>query len=259
MINAFMEYSGIMVDEDEDFDARDYESPLDYTDLIRDSVFEGDYPMDTIIEGLTEQFQNYIRTEDKTDYVDIFYTQYNYSYEKVISDDDDIHKQEELEVLDNIKDKFIDHISNLFKNRLALNINALDDQSTPDVDEQEFAIRKSYEFFILNARNNFRNVIAKDMMTKIPQELVEDELFTLTRNLIQEYSPLLKMTPIDFLKYTADEDIIELYDNMDISGNFMRKYTPKLYENNELEVDIISDIDLLHQLSNKITNPEGGI
>ena len=53
--------------------------PTDHIGLIQDSVFVGEFPLEVILEGLRNQFSNYIGTDDRTDYVDAFYKQYESS------------------------------------------------------------------------------------------------------------------------------------------------------------------------------------
>lgn len=89
----------------------------------------------------------------------------------------------------------------------------------------------------------------------------DDEYMYAINEYMKSYTPLIVgITPIDFLKYSGDEEIFELFNDGVINGNFLRKYTPKLYQNEELEVDIIDNIIMTQYFRDSISNfNKGGI
>ena len=62
------------------------------------------------------------------------------------------------------------------------------------------------------------------------------------------YTPLLTMTPTEFLKYRGDDDITDLFENGVVSGNFLIKYSPKLYANDEFQVELINHIVMIQTM-----------
>ena len=47
--------------------------------------------------------------------------------------------------------------------------------------------------------------------------------------------------------YIKDEDMIDLFESNKVIGNFLRKYSPKLYQNEEFKIDIINNITTYSQ------------
>lgn len=232
-----------------DQDNRDYNP--DYTDIIKDAAFLGEYPFDSILEGITNQFENYISTEDRTDYVDIFYEQWTESVEEAMVDYED-HPQEKKDVLFKYYNIFIDTIYELFKKRLFITINPIDEETFIDQDDLEIIIRKLYEFFILEARNNFKIIIAKKILPKL-KKIKEKDYVSQVQDLLEDYGPIItNITPMDFLKLGKADEISEMFDEGIVTGNFMKKYSPKLYIHEDLEFDIINYIVMVNELRSEI-------
>lgn len=225
------------------------DEPMDYSELIEKEALTGEYPFDVIQESIETQFNNYINIEDKTNYVEIFYEELNNSYMALERDEEEFHKAELKEILDKIYDRFEAFIARLFNQRLSLTIMALENEEA-DEDEVKFVVKTLYEYFILNARGNFKNAISKDIKRKIHTLIMDDrEYFATIRNMLNEYSPLLiAMSPAEFIAYNSNKDIDELFNTGKVSGNFLRRYTPKLYDNEDLEVEIINQITLSQSL-----------
>lgn len=226
---------------------------VDYSEIIADSAFLGDFPFSSITEGIETQFNDYINMEDKNNYVDIFYDQLHASYEEATKDPE--HPQELKDALDKILDTFIDNITQLFAKRLTITINAVEAEDI-DQDEVELVLRRLYEFFILGARENFKVVIAADINYKTFNEKVEDndaEFFNKIERLLSHYSPLiLEIGPMEFLKYRGDEEIYGLFESGKVNGNFLRKYSPKLYQNEEFKVELINHIVIVKEVKEEL-------
>lgn len=224
---------------------RNDDEVVDYNDIIKASAFVGDCPFDTIIEGLIEQFNDYINIEDKTNWMDVYYTQMHNSRETVRTNVDEDHPNEIMEVLDELQTKFITKVCDLFKERLTISFMDVESEST-DYNDLEFVFRRMYEFFILGARNNFKTVIAADVTPKVSDIKDDREYFDRVQELVMTYSPLiLSMGPVDFLKHRNDVEIIEMFDNGKVVGNFLRKYSPKFYQNEEFMVEVINYITMI--------------
>lgn len=230
----------------------DEERVGDYAEIIKDSAFLGDTPIDAIIDGLVSQFNDYINIEDKTNYLDVYYTQMHNSREAVRTSVDETHPTEIMEALDEIQAKFITKLCDLFKERLTISFMDVESEST-DYDDLEFVLRRMYEFFILGARNNFKTVIAADVLPKVSGIKDDREYFNRVQELVASYSPLiLSMGPMDFLNYRHDMEIVEMFDNGKVVGNFLRKYSPKFYQNEEFMVEVINHITMIEQFKTNL-------
>lgn len=238
------------------------DQPTDYSEMVEEDIFLGDTPYDVIIEGITNQFNDYINISDPTNYVDIFYNQLNASYESINSDEEEDHPIEKIEALDRIYEKFLNEINDLFKLRLTLVIIDLDDGeiSSSDKDELEFIIRRLYEFFILDARNNFKVAISSDILHKANNFMSDSdvEYFKKINTLLDtNYTPLIRgMSPKEFIEYQGDNEIIDLFEDGKVSGNFLRKYSPKLYQNEEFRVELINYITMIQQFKDDVLSGE---
>ena len=222
------------------------DQPTDFMELIRERAFLGDTPFDSICEGIRKQFENYINMEDQTNYVDIFYQQLALSYDVVNNDESEEHPNEIRDVLDSFYQAFMDIMQSLFSTRLTITIPDLEAESI-DREDLEFIIRRLYEFFILGAKNNFKVVIATDINPKLKDIGDDDnEYFRRLNELMENYSPLiLTITPMDFIRYRGDQEIYDLFDNNRVVGNFLRKYSPKLYQNEDFRVELINYITMV--------------
>lgn len=231
----------------------DADQPVSWEERMEQTIFLGDTPFSVILESIENQFQDYINMEDDTNYVDLFYEQLHASYDALEKDEEEEHPEEARDVLDHIRDQFLSKMETLFAQRLTLTIMALDAEAI-DEEEAEYVIRKLYEFFILGARENFKSVIAKDVNAKI-LTLIEDDTkyFETVKDMLTSYSPLVTaIGPMEFLKYQGDQEVYDLFDDGKVTGNFLRKYSPKLYQNEEYEVELINYITMYGQLKEEL-------
>lgn len=233
----------------EDSDYYEESTEYDYFEIITSNAFQGNIPYNTIIEGLENQFIDYINMEDMTNFVDVFYDQLHASYEIINSNEDEEHPTELFEALNNLQDKFIDTLSDLFEQRLTITfVDLLGD--IRNYDDIEFVLRRSYEFFILGAYNNFKTVITAYVFPKVNNITDDKEYFKMIRELISSFNPLItSFGPTEFLQYRGEKEILEMYENGKIIGNFLRKYSPKLYDNEEYECEIINHITSIQAFS----------
>jgi hypothetical protein len=232
----------------------DADIAVDYSEIITDQVFLGNIPYASIIEGLTEQFNDYIKLEDDTDYVDAFYTQLHLSYNSIEQDDEEFHGTELREALDKIHQSFIDFMATKFQERLTITIRALDAEEY-NRDDIERIFRHLYSFFILGAKANFTTVITADTLRYLGEKNLDDDtFFKKVNHHMGYYTPLFKtMGPMEFLKYANATEIIALYETGQIGGNFLRKYSPKFYQNTEFLVDVINQITIAQNFRNDLT------
>jgi len=218
------------------------QSVVDYSEIISEAAFVGKYPYDTIVEGIRNQFASYMTIEDRTDYVDIFYDQIGASL-AAAADPEEEHPKERYDAVMRILNIFVAMLSDLFEERLCLVIRDYEDEVF-DHDEFEVIINQLYDFFILNAPDTFRSVITKDIIHKLRTNNVEEEkLDDFINTEMDNYSPLvLTLTPLEFIQLTEDEDLLELFNDSKVVGNFLKKFSPRLYANEEFQIDLVNDI-----------------
>ena len=231
----------------------DAESTVQYTHLIQERAFLGIYPFEVILEGIEKQFQDYINMEDTTNYVDIFFSQLQASFNAVNNNDAEEHPNEIKEVLEINYRKFIDKIKILFNDRLSISIIDIENDNIDDPD-LEFIIRRLYEFFILGARNNFKTIIATDLLP-IVKDIGDDDAayFRAIDESMDRYNPLItSVTPTEFLKYRGDQEVYDLFENHRVNGNFLKKYSPKLYMNEDFQVEVINYVTMVHQFKQDV-------
>jgi len=137
------------IDEEQPTDQSMAEVPASHMDLVAPTAFIGTVSLENIMEGIENQFTDYIKLEDDTNYVDVFYDQLHASYEAA-KGENDVFQEDTIEALDTIQQTFIDKMSQLFETRLTLTIADIDGESV-DLNDIEFIIRRLYEFFILDA------------------------------------------------------------------------------------------------------------
>ena len=231
--------------------------PLTYEDTVKNSAYVGAVPISVIMEGLESQFNDYMNIEDRTNYVDVFYEQLRTSYNEA-TNDTETFQEDIIKVLDTIQQTFIQKMGELFDTRLTLTI--IDIEEDADLDDIEFIIRRLYEFFILGARNNFKVAIANDLKARSKVDISAEPrvYFKALRDAMIDYSPLITtIGPMEFLKYRGDQEIIQFFENGKVVGNFLRKYTPKLYQNEEFEVELINYITMREQVKAEVFNNDG--
>ena len=114
--------------EIEDEEYRDEDYLLGFQDVMYERCFIGDVPFKIILESLETQFNDYINLDDKTNYVDIFYSQLEASY-KYIEEDIGTDVDEYKNMLDRIRQEFYDFISQQFQQRLLITIMELDNDA----------------------------------------------------------------------------------------------------------------------------------
>ena len=207
-------------------EAVDDDKPIDRSDIIQDRAFRGEFSYDNIKESIINQANDYMNIEDRNDYITIFFEQYHKSCDFALSDD-----------LEEYKDDAIDYLN----------------EDRFDEYDHEWIVSKLYQFFFIDARDNFKTCISLDVTNRMTNEaeLDDKEYFDTIQDLMNLYTPLLTMTPTEFLKYRGDEEIIELFDSGVVCGNFLTKYSPKLYANEEFQVELINHITMIQSMNDK--------
>lgn len=224
-------------------DDTELDEPIPTEEVVTVNAFVGQIPYDVLMEGINNQFTDYIGLEDKTNYVEIFYKQWNESYSSA-EDEYEEHPSEVKDYLDDLKEQFTLNMQSLFNTKLALSI---PDNTEPE--QMEIIIHTVYEGLVLNAKKNFMTAITKDVLSKIntqlPANYTDDQWYDTIRSMLEGYSPIVvEIDPDTFLRYIGNDDLFTMYQDGQITGNFLRKYSPRLFQNEEFEIELISNITL---------------
>lgn len=254
--SEFLEQVKANVADEESYinDQSQSDDPNVYGEIAEEEYFLGEYPYSVLVENITSQFSNYISTDDRTNYVELFYEQLHAS-ELVLQDEEEEHPDEVRELLQRILDNFNSTMFSLFRQRLTLTIVDFEDGSIEPA-ELEVTIRLLYEYFILQAKDNFRNVISKDIASKLPIDLSDDEFYKQAEDMIPGYSPIMyAVGPQEFRRLSnATEDLNNLFDSNKVVGNFLRRYSPRLFENEDFQVDILAHVAVVHGVKGDFIN-----
>ena len=215
---------------------------VSFQDALRSTVFFSDYDLDVLEEFIEDQFTNYTKGEDTTNYFEDTIQAFKYS-EEVIEVEFDEYTQERRQALTEMYDEFIDFMVLLIEKKLKISIPDYEPERLPKED-LEYIIDEIYKFFILNARKNFRTFITNSVIEELSDELIKDsgEYYNRATEVIQNYFSILPITPEEFLLKLKQDQLLELYSDGRIAGNFLQKYSPKLYRHDDLLVDILTQI-----------------
>ena len=121
----------------EDFNETDYE-PTDFSD----ELFLSNAPINLIQKSIESQFQDPFEYR-KRDYIQSFLIKYHFSKENLY--------EEELEEVEEIYDKFMEFMKDIFQSYLSIGFPELDDMG----EDGELLILQTYRFFITNIKKNF--------------------------------------------------------------------------------------------------------
>lgn len=229
------------VSNNDDDDEYEYRPVVQFDDLIKNTVLYSDYDLDDVKDRIRDQFSNYISTSDRTNYLNIMFRNFRYS-RMVINQELDEYTPERSIALRNMYDEFIEFLEDIIESKLTISIVNYDTSLLNDEDI-EFIYMTIYEFFILEARQNFKTVISNDIRKQIKGYTDEEDYFNKAQELILYYSPMITtITCEDFLLTLKRDDIKQLYDMGVIAGNFFRKYSPKFYKNDEFLVEVLNQV-----------------
>ena len=233
---------------------------IDPSVATRETIFLGSYPFETILESIQSQFENYINLEDRTNYLEIFYNQFTKSYQALYQDDGNENPQEMSEALDQIYNQLIQTMINLLDIRLGLGINGFEEGQV-STDDLHYILSRLYEYFILRARHNFKIAIATSLSSTVRDMMenskIDDTYFTKLQELLELYSPLISnIPPTEFIRFTGEREILELFETHRVVGNFLLKYSPKLYQNEDLAVEIINYVTAYPDLGKDLNSDQ---
>ena len=210
---------------------------IPFDEMMKYDVLIGTYPINTIKEGIIEQFNDYIVLSDTTDFVSIFYDQYEKSL-VLLDADDVVFADMKRELLHRIHDEFNEFLANLFVQRIGIGF--ADDDSYSDG-----MLLTLYQYFILGAKENFLNVIVSSILDLARLFPYEGKIFlSHIDGMLHQFDPYIHMTIDRFIAKTGNDDIQQLFDDQVVTGNFLNKYSAKLYLHEDFRVEIINEINL---------------
>ena len=247
---------------DDMIDDYDDEGVIDQESIAKQIALVGEYPYDTIKDSIKDQFSNYIKNEDMTDYVDIFYNELEKSYDLINDDNSDLvldNRDLLGDVLNGMNDDFISFMKELFYQYMTITFSDIEEEDY-DYENIKNELSVAYDFFILNAKNNFKKAISNDILVRIKSETFnsDDEYYKRINELMSLYTPLIAaISPLNYIRYIGDDNMLDLFENGSISGNFLRKYSPKLYQNEEFKIEIITNVTMLYDLGKEYNKHAG--
>lgn len=217
-------------------------------------ILLSDLPLDIIIGSITTQFTDPMEYR-KNDFVQSFITRYQLTKDNIEEDTD-------AEELEEVYDKFVSFMENIFHEKLGLGIPELDNMSE---DDQLEIIHYMYRFFIINIKKNFMSYILnyieehkEDLSSTLPkkkdvstaslkQVITDPDELTIIVSLADAIDLALSdenITVDDFLTLSKGDDanleneyISEAFDDFKINGNFVEKYIKMTTESFRIEVE----------------------
>ena len=230
---------------------------------ISSDQFLSDIPVSLMKENIKAQFADPLEY-NKKDFISPFINMYKYSMDNREAYDDD---GEEYDFND-IRNDFYIFIQNMIMDYLGIGFIDFGDRS---IDEQDHLIHYVYRFFITNIRKNFVTFIfnkiqenkddyiydeekKKDVASlSFKKEITDPKDIYILSNIHSIITEILYSEDIDIDEFLekCDNDgsletqfVIEQYDNLTITGNFIDKYIEML------NTTFISDIET--KIRNKI-------
>ena len=217
-------------------------------------VLLSDLPLDIITGSIETQFNDPMEYR-KNDFVQSFITKYQVTKENIEDED-------EAEELQEVYDKFISFMENIFHEKLGLGLPELDDMGE---DDQLELIHYIYRFFIINIKKNFTIYILnyieehkEDLAASLPkkkdvstsslkQAVTDPDDLTIVVSIAEAIHMILSdedVTVEKFLEGSRGEDanleneyISEAYDEFKINGNFVMNYFKMATEDFRVEVE----------------------
>jgi len=216
----------------------------------KETVFLGPYSYNTIEDSIDEQFKDYIGLPDETDYVAIFYHQLEQSLAELRRDDEQ-HPEEKKALLDSVYADFIGLMETQFRLRFNITIKAIDEGDIYNLSLRD-TIKALYHYFVLNAKQNIKSVIIMDIEKSVEDVGDNDDtFFHIVEDKMHDHDPIFTTMDVPtFLIYSGNREVYEYFESNDVSGNFLKKLSPKFYINEDFKVDIINAI-VIHQQFHK--------
>jgi len=210
-------------------------------------VFIGTYPFTWILDAIREQFTDYVNLNDTTNYVEVFYVQLANSYRTLYNDSSTQFLEEKVAELDRLYEKFCDELADLFQLRLNIGLNGYEEGHIHS-DHLRYIFLSIYKRFILQAKSNFKTILISrfSYLLSRPSEQVSESLLDMWNSLITV------LTPMEFLASLGEQNLIDLFHSGQIVGNFLQKYSPKLYQNQHFLMEVVNSALLYQKTLQKI-------
>lgn len=207
------------------------------TKLLQAKYFISEISYTDIIDKIKDQFIDYINNEDTMNYVSHFFNCLYISYAD-LDDDMEEFPMDAKEALREMESDFIEELTKLFSMRIGIEIPNIETFEDGKLVEILFML---YEYFILNAKRNFKVAIAEYINTTVKSTGEEyfQEVQSIIENSFLTYITLIK--PESFLQVSGGgKDLYVYFLNNIFTGNFLRKYNPSLYKNEDFKSEVIN-------------------
>lgn len=233
-------------------------------------IFLSEVSIPLMKEGIQNQFDNPL--DNNNNYVEVFVDKYNYGIWLLEeTQDDDLKAQ-----LDKMRDEFMSYMLSKFKNNMAIGVPNFEDLG---IEKQNEIVQNVYTYFILNIKKNFVNLVInyigrykksildafkkkKDVTSlSFKKEITDsDDLIVITN--LKDIIDTILSTEFEvnqFIELTNHDDcyenewLLEAYDNIDITGNFVATYIEMAGDDfrNEIESRIRNRILSKYKIKNK--------
>jgi hypothetical protein len=238
------------MDEDRSLEYQD----VNTAELMKEEAFVSSYPFSEIISRMRNQFIDYINNKDMMNYVSLFFNSVYISFTTVdvnAADEDfpEQYAEEKRNALMLLQEEFIEEIRQMFSDYIGIGI---PDVENFDADKLVAVLNNLYMYFILQAKDNFKVAIS-DYLNKT-LKTSGDKYFTDLQATI-ESSFLTYITVIDpsvFLQVTSGaREVYPYFMENVFTGNFLRKYTPSLYKNDDFKAEIINYTTVVKLIESK--------
>lgn len=240
---------------------------------LEDELFLCDVPLDVLTSSIKSQFENPLEYRKK-DYVQSFITKYDFSVSSM--DEDDMFS------LEMYHDEFIGYMLKTFQDFLNIGFVDIDNK---DDDTQHDLIHLTYRFFIKNIKKNFVNIITnyiennRDEITESAKRHKDVTTLNFKSEIDDDYDILVLANLSDIIDNAlndireeydveqffklceSDEPILELeyvrsrYENMELTGNFLEKYTDMIDRDFKIEIQSKIRNKILKKYPKRILKP----
>ena len=223
---------------DDDYDLS-FDDSMSFDQVLVDTVFNSPFSPDQFKNLISNQFDNYISTDNRINYFQEFLTAYKVSKE-IIELEIDEYTDLRTEILNEIYKDFIDFMVQQIQDHFTISIPYYELGMLGSADT-DYIIDELYKTFVLDARKNLTKAIVSDLLSQVTHYKNPDDAVPVIKDILNDYAN--KITSIsceDFLMSIGKDNIVDLYDMGTIAGNFFRKFSPHFDSNEDLKIEILN-------------------
>lgn len=228
-----------------------YEDPYDdasetlqFDEVIKDTVFNCPFTPEELKQHIVDQFDSYINLFDHYNYFQEFLVSYKVSQE-ILDLEMDEYIQERAEALEEIYIGFICFMVSTIETNLGISIPEFE-TGIMDRQDTEYLIDEIYKTFILDGRKNLSKIIAVDVIKQLKSTKNPDQAAEFAKEIINDYADKITfIDPEEFLMEIGKDNLMELYEDGIIAGNFFRRFSPHFDQNDDFRAEVLNRIILL--------------